>query len=173
MCRGGGGQSYLDIKKMYTIFGLVVVKMELGMTPETWFAASGPLVLTGWAALIAAPWIPRLAQVVAGLVIPALLSVAYAVLIALFWTSAEGGYGSLAEVMALFRTPEIALAGWLHYLAFDLFVGAWEVRTARDEGIPHLLVLPCLALTFLFGPVGFALFLALRAARRARPLPEA
>ena len=62
--------------------------------------------------------------------------------------------------MALFTMPEIALAGWIHYLAFDLFVGAWEVRTARREGIAFLLVLPCLALTFLFGPAGFLAFSA-------------
>ena len=75
-----------------------------------------------------------------------------------FWSRAPGGFGSLAEVMALFTMPEIALAGWIHYLAFDLFVGAWEVRTARREGIAFLLVLPCLVLTFLFGPAGFLAF---------------
>ena len=53
----------------------------------------------------------------------------------------------------------------MHYLAFDLLVGAWEVRTARREGIPHLLGAPRLAPTFLFGPAGFLLFLGLRAAR--------
>ena len=82
-----------------------------------------------------------------------------------FWSRAPGGFGSLGEVMALFTMPEIALAGWIHYLAFDLFVGAWEVRTARREGIAFLLVLPCLVLTFLFGPAGFLVFLMLRAAR--------
>ena len=63
---------------------------------------------------------------------------------------------------ASFETPGLLLAGWLHYLAFDLFVGAWEVRTARAEGIPHLLVVPALILTFLFGPAGLLLFLVLR-----------
>ena len=95
--------------------------------------------------------------------VPVLLSVAYAGLVLAFWSRAPGGFGSLAEVMALFTMPEIALAGWIHYLAFDLLVGAWEVRTARREGIAFLLVLPCLALTFLFGPAGFLAFSALRA----------
>ena len=62
---------------------------------------------------------------------------------------------------------ESALAGWTHYLAFDLFIGAWEVRTARAERIPFLAVVPCLALTFLFGPAGYLAFSALRAARAA------
>jgi hypothetical protein len=67
--------------------------------------------------------------------------------------------------MLLFDNPQIALAGWVHYLAFDLFIGGWEVRTAQREGIPHLAVLPCLVLTFLFGPVGLLLFLGLRFTR--------
>lgn len=70
-----------------------------------------------------------------------------------FWSSASGGFDS-AEVQTLPSQPQIALAGWLHYLAFDLFVGAWEARTARAEGIPHWAVIPCLILTFLFGPAG-------------------
>jgi hypothetical protein len=64
----------------------------------------------------------------------------------------------------------LLLAGWLHYLAFDLFVGAWEVRTARAAAIPFLLVVPCLGLTFLFGPAGLLAFLVLAASfRAARP----
>ncbi|MGH7516648.1 MAG: abscisic acid-deficient protein Aba4 family protein [Gemmatimonadales bacterium] len=49
-----------------------------------------------------------------------------------------------------------------HYLAFDLLVGAWETTDARTHGVPHPAVLPCLALTFLFGPAGFLLYLGLR-----------
>ena len=52
----------------------------------------------------------------------------------------------------------LLLAGWLHYLAFDLLIGRWEVRDAQQRGIPHLLVIPCLALTFLFGPAGWLLY---------------
>ena len=71
---------------------------------------------------------------------------------------------------ALFGNRGILLAGWLHYLAFDLFVGAWEVREAGRVGLPHWLILPALALTFLFGPLGLLVFLVLRAARLRRPL---
>ena len=80
----------------------------------------------------------------------------------------DGGFSSIEAVRALFQSDALLVAGWLHYLAFDLFVGAWEVRTARAEGIPHLLVIPCLVLTFLFGPLGFLTFLILRAAYARR-----
>jgi hypothetical protein len=136
------------------------------MTPDSLFQLSSPLAIAAWAVLALSPFAPKAADLIAGLAVPALLSIAYAALILGYWSGAPGGFDSLPNVMALFTSPEIALAGWLHYLAFDLFVGAWEVRTARREGIPHLLVLPCLVLTFLFGPAGLLLFLALRAARR-------
>lgn len=140
------------------------------MTPDALFQAAGPIALLGWLALALAPLAPRAADVLAGLAIPALLSVGYTELILVHWADAPGGFGSLAEVMALFTHSGVALAGWVHYLAFDLFVGAWITRTARAEGIPHLVVLPCLVPTFLFGPAGFLTFTALRAilALRAR-----
>lgn len=133
--------------------------------PHVLIQVAGPLALLGWLALVLAP---RLADPVAALVIPALLAVGYTALILVHWAEAPGGFGSLAEVMALFTDPGIALAGWVHYLAFDLFVGAWITRTARAEGIAHLLILPCLALTFLFGPAGLLAFTALRETFAAR-----
>lgn len=135
------------------------------MTPDALFQLSGPLVLIGWAALILSPLSPVWADRVAGLILPLLLSVAYAALVLSFWSGTPGGFDTLPAVMALFTTPGVALAGWLHYLAFDLFVGAWMTRTARAEGLPHAFVVPCLGLTFLFGPAGFLAFHILRAAR--------
>ena len=144
------------------------------MPPETLFAVANAAVLPGWIALLASPLAPRLAQAVAGLAIPLALSVGYAALILAFLAPASdagGGFGTLAGVMALFAVPEVALAGWVHYLAFDLLIGALIVRRARAEGLPFALVLPCLPLTFLAGPAGWLLFQALRAigaALRAR-----
>jgi hypothetical protein len=116
-------------------------------------------------ALLASPFLSKLSDRIAGLVIPLLLSVAYTGIVLAFWSGADGGFSTLADVIKLFTKPEIVLAGWVHYLAFDLFVGAWEVRTARRELIPFVLVVPCLALTFMFGPAGFLVFSAIRAAR--------
>ena len=56
----------------------------------------------------------------------------------------------------------IGFMGWIHYLAFDLFVGAWEVRDAQARGIHHLLVIPCLFLTLMAGPGGLLLYWAIR-----------
>ena len=134
------------------------------MQPGHLFQIVNPVALLGWIALALSPLSPHWADRIAATVIPLLLSLCYAGLVLAFWSAAKGGFSSLPDVMALFQQPEIALAGWVHYLAFDLFVGAWATRTARAEKIPHLALLPCLALIFLFGPAGFLAFAILRTA---------
>jgi hypothetical protein len=138
------------------------------MTPDNLFKICNLIAVTGWLVLLVSPWRPRLAQTYAGLLVPLLLSVAYTGLVMAFWSSAEGSFSTLPDVMKLFTKPEVVLAGWVHYLAFDLFIGAWEVRTARKDGVPFALVVPCLALTFMFGPAGLLTFSAIRAARAVR-----
>ena len=135
------------------------------MTIDQTFQIANLTAMTAWAALLASPFIPGIADRIAATAVPLLLSVAYLGLVLAFWSGAEGGFDSLANVEKLFQTREIVLAGWLHYLAFDLFVGAWVARTARAEGIAFWFVAPCLLLTFLFGPVGFLLFQVLRLVR--------
>ena len=54
------------------------------------------------------------------------------------------------------------LAGWVHYLAFDLFIGAWIAKKADEIGLSRLLQGPILIATFLFGPVGLVMFLSIR-----------
>lgn len=135
------------------------------MDTDLIFSVGGALAMTGWVVLLASPLAPRLAEIVAAYAIPLMLSVAYAGLILAYWASGEGGFDSLDNVARLFETRELLLAGWLHYLAFDLFVGAWIVRTARATAMPFWLVVPCLPATFLFGPVGYLAFAMIRFAR--------
>jgi hypothetical protein len=103
--------------------------------------------------------------VVSSTVIPLSIAVAYVVLIVRYMPGADGGFGSLAEVATLFRRPELLLAGWVHYLAFDLFIGSWEVRDAARRGVPHVLVIPCLLTTFMLGPMGLLAYWGIRSLR--------
>lgn len=136
------------------------------MNADTVFQIASTTVLAGWASLLIRPLVPRFSDLVAGLVIPVLLAVAYTGLVMAYWSSAKGGFDTLDNVALLFETRELLLAGWIHYLAFDLFIGAWIARAAQAAQLPFWLVVPCLALTFLFGPAGLLAFLALRAAMR-------
>jgi hypothetical protein len=135
------------------------------MTPEQIFSVANLVALAGWLLLAVLPRRPWVASVVTGVAIPALLAVAYAAVVATQWSTSEGGFGSLPEVARLFENRWLLLAGWMHYLAFDLFIGSWEARDARLRGIPHWLLLPCLFLTFMFGPAGWLLYMLARGAR--------
>jgi hypothetical protein len=144
--------------------------------PSTAFSLGGLLAMAGWLGLLVSLFIAAarpIATATAGIFIPAILAIAYVLLI---WTGmgqAEGGgFGSIAEVRALFANDSALAAGWLHYLAFDLFVGSWIAADGLERRIPALLIVPCLALTFLFGPAGLLLFLILRAAFARRASSE-
>ena len=135
-----------------------------GVDLDLVFSLASGLALASWLALAASParmpWAPRV-RFAAGRVVPAILAVAYVALFAATGMG-DGGYDSVAAVQRLFAVPGLLLAGWLHYLAFDLFVGAWIAEHAGRLGVPHLLVLPVLALTFMFGPAGLLAFAVLR-----------
>jgi len=74
----------------------------------------------------------------------------------------QGGFDSLANVKALFSKDEAVLAGWIHYLVFDLFVGMWITQDAKKRGINRWVILPCLLGTFMLGPAGLLLYIIIR-----------
>ena len=123
------------------------------MTIEGVFSACNMLATVGWILLLALPRHRRAIQV-AGTVIPLTLAAIYLTVFVLNARGSNGGFGSLAAVAELFTNHWLLLAGWVHYLAFDLFIGAWETRDAMARGVPRLLLAPCLALTFMLGPIG-------------------
>jgi hypothetical protein len=131
------------------------------MTAEQLFSILNLIAVVSWLLMV---FLPRLrwTATVLPVVVPSLLSVIYVLLLAATLPRTEGGFSSLAAVRLLFDNPWALLAGWTHYLAFDLFIGGWEVRDAQSRGIPHLIVVPALVLTFLFGPAGLLLYLAIR-----------
>ena len=137
------------------------------LTPDLLFSLANALALPAWALLVLAPrWrVTNLLVLSGGW--SAGLALAYAGLIGGHYLGphgAEGGFGSLGQVAALFHDPWALLAGWVHYLCFDLFVGAWEARDAQHRGVPHGALVPALGLTFLFGPVGLLVYFGVRRA---------
>ncbi|MEM7010685.1 MAG: ABA4-like family protein [Verrucomicrobiota bacterium] len=127
------------------------------------FSKSSTLALIGWLLLVLSRWVKALRTVVTWAVVPLLLSVAYIVIIAYAMPNAEGGFDSLAGVMALFENPYMVLAGWLHYLAFDLLIGTWIWFDAGRLQIPWWATVPALVLSFMLGPAGFVLHMLVRA----------
>jgi hypothetical protein len=139
---------------------------------EGLFSIAGGLAFAGWLALTLFPLRYR-APRIAAVSVSILIAMLYAGLVGAFWTRGEGGFGSLAEVARLFEHRGLLLAGWVHYLAFDLLVGVWERDEARRVGVPQWALAPCLILTFLLGPLGWLAFLAVRFLRSSLATPAA
>lgn len=138
------------------------------MSFATLFSAAGSFAMFGWLLLMLAilfRW-PRLRDWGPGLAIPLVLAVLYTALIGIYWWDADGGFNSLDAVRALFQSEGLLLAGWVHYLAYDLFVGAWIARDAAERDLPRGLLIPVLPLAFLFAPAGFLLWIMIRTAHR-------
>lgn len=132
------------------------------MTLDDLFQWCVRLAMVGWVLLAFLPrwrWTQRL---VFSAAIPLVLATVYLVLAASYFGTAEGSFNSLDGVTKLFSSKPVVLAGWIHYLVFDLFVGMWETRDAEKLGIPHLLVIPCLFLTLMLGPVGLLAYFVVR-----------
>ncbi len=130
------------------------------MTASQLFQIANPVALLGWIVLIISIVLnkPVWRDQLPGRFWPLGLSVVYSALIVFFFFKAPGGFDTLARVQQLFTSEWAALAGWLHYLAFDLFVGTWIAREVMSRGITRLVLIPLLPLTFLFGPMGLAGF---------------
>lgn len=101
-----------------------------------------------------------------------LLALAYAILLVgslsgLIPDPADNGgsgpdFTNLSGIMAIFASPSGATIGWIHYLAFDLFVGLWVACNADSRNIGRMVQLPLLFFCAMSGPLGLLLYLALR-----------
>jgi len=132
------------------------------MTPAIVFSIANMLVLPQWALLIFLPKWKGTQWLIKNPVIPAALAIIYLIYVASIFGVEGGGFGSLEEVKVLFGVDEAVLAGWVHYLAFDLLIGSWIVKDSQAKSVNHFTTIPCLFLTFMAGPVGWGLYMILR-----------
>ncbi len=133
------------------------------MTPTEVFSIAGTITMPMWILMILLPKWKVTRFLIDFKVIPLLLSILYSIYI--FQAIQIGGamdFGSLASVMDLFTEENAVLAGWIHYLAFDLVVGMWMLDQNKNLRIHQLVMAPCLFGTFMFGPLGFLLFMMVR-----------
>ncbi len=132
------------------------------MTPATLFSLFSTLALLSWVYLIAAArWTPKTFSIIR-VTVPLLLSVGYLICMIRFAPDLQGGFGSIEEVRLLFANDWALTAGWVHYLAFDFFVGCWILETAKREKLAHWIISPILLATFMLGPIGLLLFSVIR-----------
>ena len=138
------------------------------MNLDFWFSNTSNFAMAGWVLLALYPrrktWLFQLT----GLVMPASLGLAYAVFFVPNLVGTTGaGYSSLTQVQALMSNPMLLLAGWIHYLAFDLAVGTYIAMQSDKIGLSRILQIPILFLTFMFGPIGLMVFVLIKVTRKA------
>ena len=134
---------------------------------ETIFTLANLFILPFWALMILLPhwrWTRRIMQALWPVIV---LAVVYTVLL----SQIGGAAGSLLSptldgIASLLGTPAGAAAGWVHFLAFDLFVGRWAYLDSRERGVSAWLISPTLFLILMAGPLGLLLYLAVRWLRK-------
>ncbi|MDC6406540.1 MULTISPECIES: ABA4-like family protein [Maribacter] len=133
------------------------------MTATIVFSLANILVLPMWVLMIfLRKWRPT-RFLIDNKIIPIVLSGIYVFyILQVLISNGMMDFGSLKSVMELFTIENAALAGWIHYLAFDLLIGMWMIDQNKDLNLHQVLMAPCLFLTFMFGPLGFLLFMVLK-----------
>jgi hypothetical protein len=133
------------------------------MSPTEVFSLANITAMPMWLLMILLPKWKVTRFLIDYKVVPILLALVYAIYI--FTAIQAGGgmdFGSLSSVMSLFTKENAVLAGWVHYLAFDLLVGMWMLDQNKELKIHQLLMVPCLLGTFMLGPIGFLAFIIIK-----------
>ena len=142
------------------------------MTWDDLFGLANMAALVGWVVLIAAPrghwWLDALPR----LVLPVGLAILYSGLMLAYVFASGGGFGSIAAVRQLFTSDPVLVAGWVHYLAFDLLVGSFVAARLDGAGVARLIQAPILFAIFMLGPLGLLLGLLTETGARLRPLEK-
>ena len=133
------------------------------MSPDSVFQTCSTIAMVGWIVLfIISPFWSSFDRFLIGIIIT-LFAIVYAWLIFQVFTPEDfEKFSSLNGVMELFTDKTAVTAGWIHYLAIDLLTGIWIKKNAQKYNIHHLIVLPCLLVTFMLAPIGLLLYLLVR-----------
>lgn len=132
------------------------------MTPDTVFQLCNNIAMIGWLILLVLPMWYTSDKFVLGIIISLFCIIYTYYIVTNIGAIDMKSFASLKGVTALFTNPLAVLIGWVHYLAFDLLVGLFIKKNSQKYGISHWIIIPCLLLTFMFGPVGLLLYLFIR-----------
>lgn len=136
------------------------------MTPDALFQLTCGIGAIGWIVLFfISPFWAGWDKLVVGVVVTLLAAVYTWLNFSNFSMSNIEHFSSLSGVEEVFKNRELVVAAWVHFIAFDLMVAVWEKRNAQRHGIPHWLLLLPLFFTCMLGPLGFLLYILIRAVK--------
>lgn len=141
------------------------------MEPELLFSYASTAAMVGWVLLTFGPRRFTWVNAIALWILPLGLSAVYAALVFSRFSGTGGGFDSLANVEILLADDWALLAAWVHFLAFDLFIGAVMAARMDRVGVGRLVQTPILLATFMLGPLGFLIAGLTELGLRARLIP--
>lgn len=136
------------------------------MPPEIQFQLVNLAALPFWMLMLLAPSWGVTRRVMESFAAPLLFAVIYTVMVVpgLMDVLPKLMRPDLDTIATLLGDRRATVIAWVHFLAFDLFVGRWEYLDARERGLTHWLLAPCLFLTLMLGPLGLLCYLGARLA---------
>jgi hypothetical protein len=132
------------------------------MSLDLVFKLSNNLAMIGWLLLLIVPNWKWTSKLVIGTVVTILALLYIGFIFQAMNPEDMSSFGSLDGILQLFTNKAAVLAGWLHYLAFDLMVGVFIVNDGAKNHVYRFILIPCLLLTFMLGPTGLLLYLIIR-----------
>jgi heme A synthase len=133
------------------------------MNPDTIFKVTCIIAAIGWIILLfISPFWPKYDQFLIGVVIVILAIVYSALNFTNFDPDILSKFSTLKSILSLYENPALLLAGWVHFLVFDLIVAVWIKRNSLRHGIKHGWIIPALVFTCLLAPLGFLIYILTR-----------
>lgn len=130
------------------------------MLYETIFNIFNCGILLFWILLLALPKKGFTQKLVAFPWVPLVFASGYVYFLSTTKGTFSADFSSLSGLTEMFQNskPRGVAAGWLHYLAFDFWVGCWMLKNSQDKGVNHLWMILPLICTFMLGPVGIIIY---------------
>jgi hypothetical protein len=136
------------------------------MNAELWYIIVNVIPLPWWGLMILAPKSSLTQRMTQNYAIFVVLAALYGIFLGLGISQFPGGFGfdfSYEQIRQfLSQSPLGFVAAWLHYLAFDLFVGFWVYQEGLRLRLPTWQTSLCLLVVLMVGPLGLGLFLLRR-----------
>lgn len=129
---------------------------------DTVFSIANTVALLAWIALFVFPTHNLVQKILTYAIVPALCLTYIFLLFPMLSDFNPEAFSSLDQLSALFTDPRSLTAGWIHYLAFDLFVGINIVKHALENNVPRRKYSVALPFTFMFGPMGLLIYYLIR-----------
>ena len=127
---------------------------------ETIFNLFNSGILLFWLLLLVFPKKRLTQKIITYPWVPLVIAMGYVYFLSTTSGTFSADFTSLGGLTEMFQNanPRGVAAGWLHYLAFDFWVGCWMLKNSQEKQIQHVWVILPMLSTFMLGPVGIILY---------------